>query len=79
MLKLLGKAGADVNGQDQRGESALMIAARRVSLPEIAALIEMGADKRLKNQDGKSAAGFLEMGKQRDNDYAKARALLAGQ
>jgi Domain of unknown function (DUF6438)/Ankyrin repeats (3 copies)/Ankyrin repeat len=59
-VRMLGVVGVDVNLQDNRGVTPLMLAARHSKmLGLIAALMELGADPTKKDVEGKSALDYL--------------------
>ena len=55
MVRTLLKHDADINLQDDNGISALMEAVQADSEDSVSILLEAGADKTLKNSDGKTA------------------------
>ena len=65
-VRMLAEVGVDVNGQDNRGVTPLMLAAKRSRMPGlISALMELGADPAKRDVEGKSALDYLneaEMG-----------------
>ena len=83
-LLLLQKAGANVAAVTNQGATVLMIAASRYQQPEILkAVLAMGADPSVRNQDGKTALDVLEQageqaGAQADTPaaYQVAKAML---
>jgi ankyrin repeat protein len=54
-IKLLIESGADINGQDERGETALTIAVKNGNTELVELLIEKGAEINGKNKDGETA------------------------
>ena len=59
-VKMLAAVGVDVNGQDNRGVTPLMLAARHSRMPGlIATLMELGADPAKRDVEGKSALDYL--------------------
>lgn len=70
-LRLLIKAGADVNARNAKGSTALMIAAFHGHLEAMRTLLDSGADRFLKNRDGQDAAGYARL-----QGHSSAEALL---
>lgn len=60
LLNLLTKHKADINLQDNQGYTALMEAARTNRIKAVAFLLEKGADRELKNCEGKTALMIAE-------------------
>lgn len=58
IVRLLIKAGANVNDADKAGNTALIFAAQQGYLETVQTLLDAGADKKLKNKDGKDALAF---------------------
>ena len=52
--------GADVNGTDARGRSALMLAAQRGDAPLVRLLLDAGADPQRTDRDGLRAADLAQ-------------------
>ena len=67
-IALLLKAGADVNAQNDQGETPLMYAARFLIVDAVRALVKAGADVSLKDKAGKTALDRVS-----DGSYAEAR------
>ena len=57
---MLIRSGIDVNCQDERGISALMYAAVAGNEPLIQLLLKHGADKTLKDGQGRTASAYLD-------------------
>lgn len=55
LIRLLVAAGADLNAQDQKGESALMKAAKQGHAALVALLLAAGANRELRDKRGKTA------------------------
>jgi len=67
IIKMLLKAGADVNARDKGGDTSLMRAARYNRNPAIIeTLIESGANVKAKNKEGKTA---IDYAKENENIY----------
>ena len=79
-VNLLKAAGTDMNAQDKHGTSALMIAAQHFWVSNlIATMMELGADKALRNASGLSAEDLLDLQEQKVHDpgkYSEAHGLL---
>jgi hypothetical protein len=59
-VKMLAAVGVDVNGQDNRGVTPLMIAARHSRMPGlISSLMQLGADPTKRDVEGKTALDYL--------------------
>jgi Domain of unknown function (DUF6438)/Ankyrin repeats (many copies)/Ankyrin repeat len=59
-VKMLAAVGVDVNGQDDRGVTPLMLAVRHSRVPNlISSLMELGADPTKRDVDGKTALDYL--------------------
>jgi ankyrin repeat protein len=71
ILRVLIKAGSDVNSRDKKGRTALLHAAKRASAESIQVLLDAGADPGAKDDQGRTA---LDLTKDSDDDGAKARA-----
>ena len=69
---LLG-AGADINKQDNDGETPLMLAAWNGKIEVVRELLKRGAKKDLKNKDGETA---YDNAAYADSNTAEIRALL---
>jgi ankyrin repeat protein len=59
-LKELVKS-VDINAQNDRGQSALIKAVKMGNYELAAYLIELGADKEIKDKEGKTAADYFKM------------------
>lgn len=70
-LQLLIRAGADVDAQDSRGETALAQAVQGSCTAAVEALLEAGADPYLEDEDGRTAFDHLE-----DDTPARLRELV---
>ena len=79
-VKMLAAVGVDVNGQDNRGVTPLMIAARHSRMPNlIASLMELGADPAKRDVEGKTALDYLTEAEVRTGVRdSVARRLLGG-
>ncbi len=65
ILRLLIRAGADVNARGSRGQSALHNAAERHAMPAVLLLLEWGADPNAANDEGTTA---LHIAAERDDE-----------
>ena len=66
------KAGADINAQSKRGNTALILAARyNQTLEVITTLLTAGADTKVMNIDGKTAWDYAQ-----DNEAVKGTDVL---
>ena len=72
LVRALLEAGADANGRQEQGFTALMEAANNGDVAMAKALLEHGADKSLKSSAGKAAADFA-----RDKGHTDLAQLLA--
>lgn len=68
-VDLLIKAGLDINAQDQRGNTPLMVACFFNKPRIVKSLIQANANKDIKNNEGKDAAALCD---ERDNPECKA-------
>ncbi len=59
-------AGADANIQDDRGQSALMMATSAGYVDVVTQLLNHGAQRELKDNSGKSAIDFASEGKNKE-------------
>jgi hypothetical protein len=85
-IKLLRESGADINAQDKQGTTALMLAVgggrNRSMLDAIPTLLQLGANPRLTDHDGKTALNILDREAKDANqttseDYRTAHTLLS--
>jgi hypothetical protein len=77
-VRLLYSAGADINWQDNRGVTPLMIAARHAAMPNlIATLIQLGADPAKRDIDGYIAADYLREEEKIRPDPSNSHAIKA--
>lgn len=58
--RLLLRYGANINHQDNNGDTALILAFRNRRLFTASFLIQRGADKKIKNQEGKTAVDYYD-------------------
>jgi hypothetical protein len=79
-VRMLAAVGVDVNGQDNRGVTPLMIAARHSRVPGlISSLIQLGADPTKRDVEGKTALDYLMEAEVRSGVRDSAgRGLLGG-
>jgi tetratricopeptide (TPR) repeat protein len=61
VIKLLASHGANLNWQSERGETYLMLAAESAQGESAKALIELGANRSLKDKDGMTAAEIAKL------------------
>ena len=61
VIKLLASHGANLNWQSEHGETYLMLAAETAQGESAKALIELGANRSLKDKDGRTAAAIAKL------------------